>query len=56
MSLRQSWNYVKDLPSIQQEVHQVHATVNDMRDRLDIIEYVVRDHERETKSIKSEAA
>jgi hypothetical protein len=26
--------YVKDVPSVQDEVHQVHATVNEINDRL----------------------
>jgi len=48
--------YVKDLPSLQQELHQVHATVNDISDRLNVIEHVVKDHESEIKSLKHNAA
>lgn len=33
--------YVKDMPAMQQELHQVHATVSDISDRLNIIEHVV---------------
>ena len=49
-------DYVKDVPSIQQELHQVHATVNDISDRLSVIEHIVRDHESEIKSLKRKAA
>ncbi len=48
--------YVKDTPSIQQELHQVNATVNDISDRLSIIEHVVREHESEIKNLKSKNA
>ena len=36
--------YVKDVPAMQQELHQVHAAVDDISDRLKVIEYVVREH------------
>lgn len=48
--------YVKDVPSMQQELRQVHATVNDISDRLSVIEHVVREHESENKSLKHKAA
>jgi hypothetical protein len=48
--------YVKGLPSLQQELHQVHATVNDISDRLNVIEHVVKDHESEIKSLKRNTA
>jgi hypothetical protein len=33
--------YVKDVPLMRQELHQVHATVNEINERLTVIEHVV---------------
>lgn len=48
--------YVKDVPAMQQELHQVHAAVDDISDRLKVIEYVVREHEADIKQLKRKAA
>lgn len=48
--------YVKDVPAMGQELHKVHATVNEISDRLTVIEHVVREHESEIKHLKREAA
>ncbi len=48
--------YVKDVPSIQQELHQVHATVNEISDRLTTIEHVVKEHESDLKKLKRKIA
>jgi DNA repair ATPase RecN len=44
--------YVKDMPAIKEELHQVHATVNEVNERLSVIEHVVRGHEADIKSLK----
>ena len=48
--------YVKGVPAISQELHQVHATVNEMNERLSVMEHVVREHEADIKSLKRKAA
>jgi uncharacterized protein YaaN involved in tellurite resistance len=48
--------YVKDVPKIQQEVHQIHATVDDMNDRLKVFEVVLKEHEADIRSLKRKAA
>jgi hypothetical protein len=47
---------VKDIPTLQQELHQVHATASDISDRLNIIEHVVKEHESDIKQLKYNAA
>ena len=37
--------YVKDVPAIKEELHQVHATVSEINERLSVMEHVVRGHE-----------
>lgn len=48
--------YVKEMPSLQQELHQVHATVSEISDRLQIIEHVAKEHESEIRQLKRRAA
>jgi len=48
--------YVKDMPVIREELHQVHATVNEINERLSVMEHVVREHEADIKSLKRKAA
>lgn len=48
--------YVKDVPKIQVELHQVHAKVDDINDRLKVFEHVLKEHEYEIKSLKQRAA
>jgi len=48
--------YVKELPAIQQELHQVHATVSEVSDRLNVVEHVVKEHESEIRSLKRKVA
>lgn len=45
--------YVKDVPTIKQEVHQVRATTNEINDRLTVIEHVVEGHETDIKKLKA---
>lgn len=49
-------DYVKDVPVLGQELHKVHATVNEISDRLTVIEHVVREHELEIKHLKRKTA
>lgn len=48
--------YVKDVPAMQNEVHQVHAIVNDINDRLSVLEHVVKEHESDIKQLRHRAA
>ena len=48
--------YVKDVPAMQNELHQVHATVNDISDRLSVLEHVVKEHESDIKQLRRRAA
>jgi hypothetical protein len=48
--------YVKDVPLVRQELHQVHATVNEINERLTVIEHVVREHESDIKQLKRKVA
>ncbi|HVU59559.1 MAG TPA: hypothetical protein VHC98_01845 [Candidatus Saccharimonadales bacterium] len=48
--------YVKDVPHISQELHQVHAAVNEISDRLAVVERVVKEHEADIKHLKHLAA
>lgn len=48
--------YVKDVPQMSQELHQVHAAVNEISDRLVVVEHVVTDHEADLKHLKSKVA
>jgi hypothetical protein len=54
--LRVILEYVKEVPSLQRELHQVHATVSEISDRLQIIEHVVKEHESEIRQLKRRAA
>lgn len=47
--------YVEDVPQIKAQVHKINATVNEINDRLVVIETVVRDHEHEIKLLKRKA-
>ena len=49
-------DYVKDVPALGQELHKVHATVNEISDRLTVIEHVVREHESGIKHLKRKTA
>lgn len=48
--------YVQDVPGIKQELHQVKATVDEISDRLSVIEHVVKDHESELTQLKRKPA
>jgi archaellum component FlaC len=48
--------YVQEVPSMKQEIHQVKATVDDMSEKLTVIEHVIKDHESELKVLKRKAA
>ena len=54
--LKSILEYVKDMPAMQNELHQVHATVNDISDRLSVLEHVVQEHESEIKQLRRRAA
>lgn len=47
--------YVKNVPAMQEELHQVHATVNDISDRLNVLEHIVKEHESEIKQLQRRA-
>ena len=44
--------YVKDMPEVKEEIHQVHAIVDDTKDRITVIEQVVKGHETDIKKLK----
>ncbi|HUA13412.1 MAG TPA: hypothetical protein VL989_02850 [Candidatus Sulfotelmatobacter sp.] len=48
--------YVKDVPKIQEELHQVHAAVDDMSGRLTVFEHVLKEHEQEIQTLKQKVA
>jgi len=48
--------YVKEVPVLRQELHQVHAAVNDISERLHVIEYVVKEHESDINQLKRRVA
>ncbi len=45
--------YVKDVPVIKEEVHQVRASTNEIHDRLTVIEHVVKGHNKDIKKLKA---
>lgn len=48
--------YVEDVPKVKEEVHQVHAKVDDIDDRLKVIEAVVKHQETDIRKLKKQAA
>jgi hypothetical protein len=48
--------YVKDVPKIQDELHEVHVIVDDMSDRLKVFEHVTKEHEQEIGQLKRKIA
>jgi hypothetical protein len=48
--------YVEGVPVIRDDVHQIKATVDEINQRLAVVETVVRDHEREIRSLGRKAA
>jgi hypothetical protein len=48
--------YVKDIPKVKEEVHQVHATVDDINERLTVLEHVMKSHEIDIRYLKHKAA
>ena len=48
--------YVKDIPKVKEEVHQVHATVDDINDRLGVLGHVLKEHEQDIRQLKHKAA
>jgi 2-phospho-L-lactate guanylyltransferase (CobY/MobA/RfbA family) len=48
--------YVQDVPTIKADVRQVKLTVDEIKDRLGILESVVREHDRELRELKPKAA
>lgn len=53
--LRAISGYVKDVPAMQRELHQVNATVNDISDRLNVIEHVLKEHETDIRGLKRQS-
>ncbi|MGZ6609010.1 MAG: hypothetical protein ACXVFI_18315 [Solirubrobacteraceae bacterium] len=49
-------DYVRDVPEIKAEVHQVRMKVDEMNLRLDVIEMVVREHDRDIRGLKQKAS
>ena len=45
-----------DLPAIAQELHLVHGVVDDISDKILVIEAVVREHEKDLRKLKRRAA
>jgi hypothetical protein len=54
--LEATTEYVKDVPGIKRELHQVNATVNDINERLMVIEHVVHGHEADITSLQQKVA
>ena len=54
--LRSIREYVEDVPKVKEEVHQVHAKVDDIDDRLRVIEAVVKHQETDIRKLKNKAA
>lgn len=48
--------YVQDVPVIKQQLHNLTATVNDMHDKLSVLEHVAKDHEVELRQLKRRGA
>lgn len=48
--------YVKDVPKIQEEVHQIHAKVDDMSDQCNAFKHVLKEHEEEIRPLKHKLA
>lgn len=48
--------YVREIPDIKRELHQVHAVADDTRDRVAVIEQVVRGHEADIARLKQKSA
>jgi hypothetical protein len=48
--------YVEDVPKIKAQAHQTNTTVNEINDRLVVIESVLRDHEAEIRNLKHKPA
>jgi peptidoglycan hydrolase CwlO-like protein len=48
--------YVKDVPKIQEEVHQVHSKVDDMNDQLKVFKHVLKEHEEDIRKLKRTVA
>ena len=38
--------YVEDVPIVKEEVHHIHAKVDEINTRLTVMESVVKDHEK----------
>jgi hypothetical protein len=45
--------YVSDIPKIKEDVHQIKVTVNDLSDRMMVVEAVLRDHEVDIRNLKA---
>lgn len=48
--------YVKDIPKVKEEVHQVLATVDDLNERLTVMEHVIKSHEVDIRYLKHKTA
>jgi ubiquinone biosynthesis protein UbiJ len=48
--------YVKDIPKVKEEVHQVHAAVDDINERLIVLEHVMKSHEVDIRYLKHKTA
>jgi len=54
--LKAIMEYAKVIPNIQEEVHQVHAKVDDMNDQLKVFKHILKEHEEEITTLKRKAA
>lgn len=48
--------YVKDMPALRQELHQVHATVDNLSERFTVVEHAVRGQETDLTTLKRKLA
>lgn len=48
--------YVEDVPKIKMQVHQTNAIVNEVNERLIVMESVIREHEEEIRQLKRKSA
>ena len=47
--------YVKDVPKIQDEVHQLHTKVDGISNKLKVFKHIFKEHEEELRQLKPKA-
>ncbi|MBX6333937.1 hypothetical protein IRY61_01185 [Candidatus Saccharibacteria bacterium] len=48
--------YVEDVPKMNQKVHQISATLDEVNERMAVLEAVVREHDAELRKLKHKTA